>query len=413
MNEFSQGWRPLLAATIGTMCGIFTLTNYSQGFFVGPVTAEFGWTPPQFFLSYTVMMCLGLITGPIVGSLVKRHGLRSIGIFGLIGHSLAYVLLSFNTGSLAVWYASWALLGLLGAGSLPIVWTGVLNGWFTKHRGKAIGITMMGTGLGAFILPPIVEFVISNYGWRLGYRTIGLGAMCISLPIVFSLFRENTTAQTGDAGATGPTSWGITRSQAMRTTNFWLLGAVMFVTVIVLTGLLSNFPRIMGEQGFGPSAIAGIASVMGITVVIGRLAVGILVDKFWAPGVAAVIEMLKKEWAEAAAKDAWRANAIQATSITPTAMMIAIMIGLAAGAELDLLAYLTSTFFGPDHYPEIFGAIIAFFLVGAGIAPPLFGAVAQATGGYATMLSVAVGMLVACIAMFLAMGRYPEQVRSP
>jgi hypothetical protein len=77
MNEFSQGWKPLLAATIGTMCGIFTLTNYSQGFFVGPVTAEFGWTPPQFFLSYTVMMCLGLITGPIVGSLVKRHGMTT------------------------------------------------------------------------------------------------------------------------------------------------------------------------------------------------------------------------------------------------------------------------------------------------------------------------------------------------
>jgi len=404
MNEFSQGWRPLLAATIGTMCGIFTLTNYSQGFFVGPVTAEFGWTPPQFFLSYTVMMCLGLITGPIVGSLVKRYGLRSIGIFGLIGHSLAYVLLSFNTGSLTVWYASWALLGLLGAGSLPIVWTGVLNGWFTKHRGKAIGITMMGTGLGAFILPPIVEFVISNYGWRLGYRTIGLGAMCISLPIVFSLFRENTTAQTGDAGATGPTSWGITRSQAMRTTNFWLLGAVMFVTVIVLTGLLSNFPRIMGEQGFAPSAIAGIASVMGITVVIGRLAVGILVDKFWAPGVAAVFFMLPT---------IALLIILRGDVDTSTAMMIAIMIGLAAGAELDLLAYLTSTFFGPDHYPEIFGAIIAFFLVGAGIAPPLFGAVAQATGGYATVLSVAVGMLVACIVMFLAMGRYPEQARSP
>ena len=162
MEEFDKGWKPLLAATIGTMCGIFTLTNYSQGFFVGPVTAEFGWSPPQFFLSYTVMMCLGLLTGPIVGSMAERVGLRTIGVIGLIGHSAGYVLLSFNTGSLALWYASWALLAMLGAGSLPIVWTGVLNGWFKKHRGKAIGITMAGTGLGAFFLPPIVEFLISN-----------------------------------------------------------------------------------------------------------------------------------------------------------------------------------------------------------------------------------------------------------
>jgi uncharacterized membrane protein len=42
------------------------------------------------------------------------------------------------------------------------------------------------------------------------------------------------------------------------------------------------------------------------------------------------------------------------------------MIGLAAGAELDLLAYLTGKYFGPAHYPAIFGLIIAFFTVGAG-----------------------------------------------
>ena len=83
MNEFAQGWKPLLAATVGTMCGIFTLTNYSQGFFVGPVTAEFGWSTPQFFLSYTVLMCCGLITGPLVGSLAQKRGLRSVGLIGL------------------------------------------------------------------------------------------------------------------------------------------------------------------------------------------------------------------------------------------------------------------------------------------------------------------------------------------
>lgn len=401
MNEFSQGWKPLLAATVGTMCGIFTLTNYSQGFFVGPVTAEFGWSPSQFFLSYTVMMSLGLITGPIVGSLVRRHGLRAIGILGLIGHSISYFLLSYNTGSLAIWYLSWAVLAVLGAGSLPIVWTGVLNGWFEKHRGKAIGITMMGTGLGAFLLPPMVEFVISNYGWRSAYRAVGVGALLVSLPVVLALFRENKAEATGDGSPSGiaTRSWGMSRSEAMRTYRFWLLGAVLFLTVVVVAGVLSNFPRIMGEQGFEPAAIARIAAVMGITVVFGRLAVGFLVDKYWAPGVAAVFFVLPA----IALTLLWKGDVS-----TTTALVVAVMIGLAAGAELDLLAYLTGRFFGPDHYPEIFGAIIAFFTVGAGIAPPLFGAVAQATGGYATMLLAAVVMLVASIVMFLALGRYPE-----
>ena len=403
MSEFTYGWKSLLAATIGTMCGIFTLTNYTQGFFVGPVTSEFGWSAPQFFLSYTVLMCSGLLTGPLIGYLAQRVGLRTVGIVGLIGHSLAYVVLSLNTGSLMLWYLSWALVAILGAGSLPIIWTGVLNNWFTKHRGKAIGITMAGTGLGAFLLPPIVEFLIANHGWRTAYRGIGLGALLISLPIVFALFKEkpdSSTATDGEVMANKVETWGLTTKDAMRTKQFWILGAVLFLTVIVVAGLLSNFERIMTEQGFERSSIAQIAAVMGLTVIIGRLMVGALVDRFWAPGVAACFFIVAT----------LGLLILVGTQVTmATALLVAVMIGLAAGAELDLLAYLTGKYFGPAHYPAIFGLIIAFFTVGAGIAPPLFGMAAQMFQGYGTMLSISIGLLLVSILLFLSLGRYPDE----
>lgn len=403
MSEFTYGWKSLLAATIGTMCGIFTLTNYTQGFFVGPVTSEFGWSAPQFFLSYTVLMCSGLLTGPLIGYIAQRVGLRTVGIVGLIGHSLAYVVLSLNTGSLMLWYLSWALVAILGAGSLPIIWTGVLNNWFTKHRGKAIGITMAGTGLGAFLLPPIVEFLIANHGWRTAYRGIGLGALLISLPIVFALFKEkpdSSTATDGEVMANKVETWGLTTGDAMRTKQFWILGAVLFLTVIVVAGLLSNFERIMTEQGFERSSIAQIAAVMGLTVIIGRLMVGALVDRFWAPGVAACFFLVAT----------LGLLILVGTQVTmATALLVAVMIGLAAGAELDLLAYLTGKYFGPAHYPAIFGLIIAFFTVGAGIAPPLFGMAAQMFQGYGTMLSISIGLLLVSILLFLSLGRYPDE----
>ncbi|MDA8598989.1 MFS transporter [Porticoccaceae bacterium] len=403
MSEFTYGWKSLLAATIGTMCGIFTLTNYTQGFFVGPVTSEFGWSAPQFFLSYTVLMCSGLLTGPLIGYIAQRVGLRTVGIVGLIGHSLAYVVLSLNTGSLMLWYLSWALVAILGAGSLPIIWTGVLNNWFTKHRGKAIGITMAGTGLGAFLLPPIVEFLIANHGWRTAYRGIGLGALLISLPIVFALFKEkpdSSTATDGEVMANKVETWGLTTKDAMRTKQFWILGAVLFLTVIVVAGLLSNFERIMTEQGFERSSIAQIAAVMGLTVIIGRLMVGALVDRFWAPGVAACFFLVAT----------LGLLILVGTQVTmATALLVAVMIGLAAGAELDLLAYLTGKYFGPAHYPAIFGLIIAFFTVGAGIAPPLFGMAAQMFQGYGTMLSISIGLLLVSILLFLSLGRYPDE----
>ena len=225
MNEFRKGWGPLLAATVGTMCGLLTITNYSQGFFVGPVTAEFGWSVPQFFFSFTISSCLGLLTAPIVGSLAMKYGIKRLGIVGLIGHAIAYVLLSFNNGSLTLWYLTFALLAVLAAGSLPIIWTSVLNGWFVKNRGKAVGITMTGTGFGAFLLPPITEFLISNYGWRVAYQGIGIGALVLSLPVVLLLFKENKQTDTNDSRTTNTaTSWGMTRAEALRDLPFLGIG---------------------------------------------------------------------------------------------------------------------------------------------------------------------------------------------
>lgn len=399
MNEFSKGWAPLMAATIGTMGGIMTLTNYSQGFFVGPVIQEFGWTPGQFFLGFTIMMCAGLITAPTVGSLGQKYGIRTLGMIGLVGHSFGYILISLNPNSLPLWYASWALLAILGAGSLSVIWTAVLNGWFIKNRGKAVGITMAGTGIGAFILPPIVETLISEFGWRVAYQSIGVGALIISLPIVYFLFHENKEPSAATS-APPDQAWGMDRGEAMKTARFWILGAVLFLTAFVIVSLLSNFERIVGAKGVDRGTIATVATVIGITVVVGRLLVGALVDRFWAPGVAASFFVLP-------------IIAIFLLTNAPftlsTGIVIAIFIGLAAGAELDLLAYLTSKYFGPRHYAKIFGAIFAFFTVGAGVAPPIFGEMAARMGGYNTPLYLWAGVLVLCIGLFLMLGRYPEQ----
>jgi len=405
MNEIRAGWRPLLAATLGTMCGIFAFTNYTQGFFVGPVTSEFGWTPAQFFLSYTVLMCLGLITGPVIGSLAAKYGIRVLGIIGLVGHAFAYVLISLNNGSLTLWYLSFALLAILSAGSLPIIWTTVLNSWFKEDRGKAIGITMAGTGLGAFLFPPVVEYMISNHGWRAAYQSVAVGAAVLALPFVIAFFKERDvpiksavqTTKSKDA------TWGFTRREAMATYRFWVLGIVLFVSALVIVGLLSNFERIMTQQGIERATIAKIASVMGLTIILGRLLVGFLVDKFWAPGVAASFFVLPTV-----------AIIILLNMDVTVGMgfLIAILIGLAAGAELDLLAFLTSKYFGPANYPTVFGAIFAFFAVGAGVAPPVYGAAAQAAGGYTTVLEISVGLLVLCIALFLALGKYPAEETS-
>jgi predicted MFS family arabinose efflux permease len=258
---------------------------------------------------------------------------------------------------------------------------------------------MAGTGLGAFFLPPIVEYFTANYDWRIAYRAVGIGAMVIALPFVLALFRENKNINTDtQTDSALDVKWGFTRGEAMGSMKFWILGAVLFTTVIVIVGLLSNFEQIMIERGLERAEIARIATLLGLTVVVGRLLVGVLVDRFWAPAVAAVffampiVAMLLL---------------INVGVSAPVGIAIAICIGLAAGAELDMLAYLTGRYFGPAHYPAIFGLVYAFFTVGAGIAPPIYGAAAQAWGGYNTILTISIGLLALSIVLFLSLGRYP------
>ena len=89
----------------------------------------------------------------------------------------------------------------------------------------------------------------------------------------------------------------------------------------------------------------------------------------------------------------------------------AVLLGLAAGAELDLLAYLTSRYFGTRHYGAVFGGIYAFFTVGSGLAPLIYARVFDMLGTYRPMLAVAAIAIVVAVGLLLALGAYPPASR--
>ena len=55
--------------------------------------------------------------------------------------------------------------------------------------------------------------------------------------------------------------------------------------------------------------------------------------------------------------------------------MVAIALGLAVGAEIDIVAYLTTRYFGFRRYGVIYGWLYGMFIFGTGVGPPLMGAV--------------------------------------
>jgi predicted MFS family arabinose efflux permease len=364
------------------------------------VTEEFGWSRGQFFLGFTIMQLLGLATAPTIGTIVDRIGPRKVGIAGLIGHAAMYVALSLNDGSVTLFYATFGGLAVCAAGTLPVTWTTVVNGWFHDNRGLAIGLTMAGIGLAAVLAPPYTQYLIAEFGWRVAYRGVGLTALAISLPIVWLLFRMPDDAGAGAASARpGARAWGMTRREALRTYRFWALGFALFVITLTVIGIIPNFVPYLRDGGMAAEQAAEIAAIMGIAVIFGRLAAGFLVDRIWAPAVAAAFFTMPI------------AAMLIMANVTPTptvAVITAIFLGLAAGAELDLLAFLTSRYFGVTHYGAIFGGIYAFFTVGSGLAPLLYARTFDLLGTYRPVLMIAAALLAGAICLLLSLGKYPR-----
>ncbi|GAA5233300.1 MFS transporter [Verticiella sediminum] len=398
-SEVGRYWRILLTAMMGTGCGLLSITFYTQGLFFQPVAAEFGWTRAEFFVSYMILMLLGVVTGPLVGKLVARFGVRRVGLFGLFGHFLGYLLLAVNPGSLVLWYLSHAALSILAAGSLPITWTALVSQYFRVRLGLAIGITMSGTGVAAALAPLYVRFGLDTFGWRWTYASLGLMAWVLATIVVLAFVRRSGPSQ-APARQEPESQEGLSPRQAYRGYRFWFVSAAVFLISLAVGGLVPNFAPLLAEKGMAASDAGAIVSLLGAAIIAGRLSAGYFMDRIWAPLVSAIyfcgtvlgIACLL----------------LPAPLSVGTVGFAAVMAGLALGAELDIIAYITRRYFGSRHYAEIFGGVYVFFAVGVGVAASAWGFLVDWTGNYDPILLASIALIVLANVLILLLGRYPQ-----
>lgn len=138
-------------------------------------------------------------------------------------------------------------------------------------------------------------------------------------------------------------------------------------------------------------------SMLGISVIVGRLAVGYLVDKLWAPGVATVTLLLPAVGCVILLGDPSYGFALAAAAL----------IGFGAGAEFDVLGYLVSRYFGVGQYARVYALMYAAISLAAGLAPVAFAALYVGTGNHDVGIMIAAALLVVGAFGLLALGRYP------
>lgn len=399
-DEFRQGWRIVVAGAIGTAFGISALPFYTLGVFVKPVGAEFGWSRETVQWGFAWQMLGLLAIGWIYGWAVDRYGARRVALLSQVGLGIGLASLSLVT-SLPHWYAAWLLVALLGAGTSPITWTRGIAGWFDGARGAALGLGLVGTGLTGLIAPPIITSIVEDHGWRAGYLALGASVVVVALPLTLWLFHDRE-ARPGAVPL--PPLVGLSRREAFRSHRFWVMMLVFTLITFGVGGLIPSLVPLLTDRGLTPAAAAGYASLAGLAVILGRVFAGVLLDRFWAPAVAVGFLMLPAISCVALAQGG-----------LPSPVMIglaAAFVGLAAGAEFDLVAFMVTRYFGMRHYGVIYSLQLVGLLFAGGLAPPLFGRIYDQTGSYDAMLLACAAIFVVSPLLLLTMGRYPSFARA-
>ncbi len=370
-SEMGRHWKTVAGAMVGVAFGSTGILFYTIGLFLKPLSDAFGWSRAEIATGGLCLQIGLIVMSPLIGLLTDKYGPRRVALISLAGLSLGLIGLASINANIWSLYAAWIVLALMASGTTPIVWTRAVNRCFNKQRGLALGLTLAGTGIAAIFAPRLMGLVITGHGWRAAYLTLAAATFFIALPLVAFFLKKDEDGPTLAAAA--PVD-GATLKEALATAWFWRSVFSFFLVAGGLAALIVHLTPMMLDSGMSVERAASIAGMLGVAIIVGRLTVGVLVDRFSGAYVGMIFLLMP---------------AIACLLLVGGHPLPAVaLIGLAAGAEVDLLAYLVSRRFGLRNYGQIYGWQIAAFLFGAGVSPIIMGAAHDHLGSYDLALKI-------------------------
>ncbi|MGB2666567.1 MAG: MFS transporter [Candidatus Acidiferrum sp.] len=403
------GWWVALIAALGLFLNTATIIVFPFGVFAKAMGQEFHSGRAKISLAFTIHNLTAAFFVPFAGQLVDRYGPRRVLLpFTVL---LGLILVSSRFLSEAIWqlYLFYFALGLVSGGAGAMSYTHLISGWFDRQRGLALSVMMLGMGAGAIVMPSIAQRLVAMFGWRLSYSIFGLAVLLIPLPMLVAFLKERPESMglLPDGAAEGPVSRpivvnanGLTLREAANTSAFWIIVCVLFLITASVHACFIHLPALLTDRGSSAQLAAFASSLLGVGLFVGRVGCGYLLDQFFAPRVAGLL------FSTVAAGIALLALGHAISSV----LVAAFLVGLGIGAEVDIIAYLTSRYFGLRSYGAIFGSIWAVFGVSGGLGAYLMGFGFDKTGSYVVPLSGFFCAAVLAVLLTMMLGPYRYRV---
>jgi MFS family permease len=396
-EEWRASWFIVLVSSLGI--GVSQIHFLSFGFLMKPIEAETGWSRGDISAATLIFSLLLAISSPIAGRLIDRGSERRIGIPAIIAYCLLLASLSQAGSSIWLWWGIWAAIACISPFASLLFWTTVTARRFDKQRGLALAITLSGSGIGMTLMPIMTHFLVESSGWQGAYLTFGLIGGAIVLPLAyFALDRPTLPGARGGAASQAKLPWG----ELLRSPPFLKLTFAGVVMSMMSATLAVHFVPMQLARGIEPATAAAATGLVGIGAILGRLIIGVLLDRSKGPLVGAITYALPV------------LPCILLLGVGPIpalALVIGFLFGLASGSETDVLSYFIARYFGVARYGVVFGACFGIVGAAAGVGPWLAGLAYDATGNYTIVFGALMPLAVLAAMALVTLGAYPKEER--
>lgn len=392
--RFFYGWLVVLVSAVGLFLGA-PIVVLSFSVFFKPMVADFHASRAAVSFAFSISNAAGALSIPAIGMVIDRIGAKRLIVASTIVYGLVLCSALLVGSSLWELYLFYSLLNIaMTAGAAPVPYGVVISHWFNRYRGLALGLSMMGIGVGSVVVPVVAQRLIAMLGWRSAFAVFGVVVLLVPLPVLAKWLQNDPNQRglqpDGDEKAAVSrralqTKTGMSWHEIWHSPTFWLLLCIFSLAGASVHGVALHMAAIFTDRGASAAQAATAASLLGAAVIVGRLGSGYLLDWMFAPRVAMLFYSATV-----------LGIAILLTGVSGNMEFVAAFLaGLGMGAEVESMAYMVSRYFGLAAFGTSYGVAFGAFMISGSAGVLLMGA------GYDRFHSYRVPLASFCVAMVL------------
>jgi MFS family permease len=391
-------WWIVVAGILGLIVGQGSINVFAAGVFLKPVAQDLGFGRGEISTAIGLSSVVTALTTPFFGRLVDLLGVRFMLLWSIGLFAVATAALSLLTASTTVLFLLFAISGVMAVGQTPTAYCKVITEWFDRQRGLALGIALAGVGLGTALIPQISNALIAHLGWRLGYIGLGITILVLAFLPVALFVREPAKPQTLQSSAKtvheSVALPGVSLAEAIRTWRYWAMTLTFFFAATAINGSLVHVVPLLTDRGIPVSAAIGALSAAGLALIGGRVVAGYCVDKIFAPYIVVLFLLCP----------------MIGIAILASGMVMpivgTILLGLGIGAEIDLMSFIISRYFGIRYFGALHGFMFAPVLLGNAVGASILGWCFQLMHSYSLGFALFEVLLAIACVLIMTLGHY-------